>query len=163
MFSILTDVTLNKLYAKPGHLIRRCQQIAVALFIEEANAGGFDVTPVQYAALAAIAAHPGVEATTLSAQIALDRSTLGDVVERLVGKGLVERAPDPQDRRVKRLAVTREGARLLAAIEPAVERAQTRILAPLGAADRKRFLALLEQLVDINNHHSRAPRRAIAE
>src|SRR5258706_5154657 len=153
-------MTLDKnLYAKPGHLIRRCQQIAVALFIEEVGAGGHDITPVQYAALVAIQAKPRIEATTLAAMIAFDRSTLGDVIERLVGKGLVERVPDPQDRRVKRLALTREGGRVLAAVEPAVERAQARILAPLPAPDRKRFLALLEQLVDINNQHSRAPRR----
>jgi DNA-binding MarR family transcriptional regulator len=153
-------MALTKVYTKPGHLIRRCQQIAVALFIEEASASGFDLTPVQYAALVAILEKPGIEATTLSALLAFDRSTLGDVIERLVGKRLVDRTPDPQDRRVKRLSVTAEGARTAAAIEPAVERAQTRILAPLGAADRKRFLALLEQVVDINNVHSRAPVRA---
>jgi DNA-binding MarR family transcriptional regulator len=150
----------HQLYAKPGHLIRRCQQIAVALFIEEAGAAGFDVTPVQYAALVAIQDNPGIEATALSALIAYDRSTLGDVIERLVGKALVERTQDAADRRVKRLSVTRAGARLTAAIEPAVERAQARILAPLVPADRRRFLALLGQLVDINNVHSRAPRRA---
>jgi DNA-binding MarR family transcriptional regulator len=150
----------NLLYAKPGHLIRRCQQIAVALFIEEAAAAGFDITPVQYAALVAIQDNPGIEATTLSALIAYDRSTLGDVIERLVGKALVARAADAADRRVKRLSVTRAGARLRAAIEPAVERAQARILAPLAPADRKRFHALLAQLVDINNLHSRAPLRA---
>jgi DNA-binding MarR family transcriptional regulator len=150
----------DQLYTKPGHLIRRCQQIAVALFIEEAAAAGFDVTPVQYAALVAIQNHPGIEATTLSALIAYDRSTLGDVIERLVGKALIARTPDTADRRVKRLSVTRAGARLAAAIEPAVERAQARILAPLAPADRKRFLALLGQLVDINNLYSRAPRRA---
>lgn len=150
----------KQLYAKPGHLIRRCQQIAVALFLEEVAATSLDITPVQYAALVAIQANPSIEATTLAALIAFDRSTLGDVIERLVGKGLVDRAPDAQDRRVKRLVLTREGARVLAAVEPAVERAQARILAPLAAPDRKRFLGLLAQLVDINNRHSRAPRRA---
>jgi len=153
----------DQLYAKPGHLIRRCQQIAVALFIEEAASAGFDVTPVQYAALVAIQDHPGIEATTLSALIAYDRSTLGDVIERLVGKALIARTQDAADRRVKRLSATRAGARLLAAIEPAVERAQARILAPLAPSDRKRFLGLLAQLVDINNLHSRAPRRAAGE
>src|SRR5581483_6154503 len=58
-------MTTDPLYAKPGHLIRRCQQIAVALFMEEAGADGFDVTPVQYAALAAIGEHPGIEAAAL--------------------------------------------------------------------------------------------------
>jgi DNA-binding MarR family transcriptional regulator len=93
-------MTLKKVYANPGHLIRRCQQIAVALFIEETTANGFDITPVQYAALVAIDENPGIEATTLSALIAFDRSTLADVIERLVSKRLVDRAPDPQDRRV---------------------------------------------------------------
>ena len=150
----------TRIHDKPGHLIRRCQQIAVALFIEEAQASGFDLTPVQYAALAAIEEHPGIEATTLSALLAFDRSTLGDVIERLVGKQLVARTPDPQDRRVKRLAATPEGARTVAAIEPAVERAQARILAPLAAPERARFMALLAQVVDLNNPHSRAPVRS---
>ncbi len=153
-------MALTKLYAKPGHLIRRCQQIAVALFIEEVGAAGFDLTPVQYAALVAIEENGGIEATTLSALIAFDRSTLGDVIERLVTKGLVARTPNQQDRRVKRLAATAEGSRVAAAIEAAVERAQTRILAPLNASDRKRFLALLAQVVDLNNPHSRAPLKA---
>ena len=153
----------SKVHAKPGHLIRRCQQIAVALFIEETGGAGFDITPVQYAALAAIGENRGIEATTLSALIALDRSTLGDVIERLVGKHLVERARQPHDRRVKRLALTREGARVVSAIEPAVERAQARILAPLADADRKRFMALLAQIVDLNNAHSRAPQRSAGE
>jgi hypothetical protein len=42
----------------PGHLARRFQQIAVAVFLAEVEAAGFDLTPVQYAALAAIAAPP---------------------------------------------------------------------------------------------------------
>jgi DNA-binding MarR family transcriptional regulator len=149
----------SKIHAKPGHLIRRCQQIAVALFIEETGADGFEVTPVQYAALVAIGENPGIEATTLASLIAFDRSTLGDVIERLVGKRLVDRAPQRDDRRIKRLSLTREGARVVAAIEPAVDRAQARIVAPLAEADRQRFLALLAQIVDLNNVYSRAPQR----
>ena len=72
---------LRDLYTQPGHLIRRAQQIAVALFIEEC--AEFDLTPVQYAALVADQEHPGIDATRLSALIAFDRSTLGNVLERL--------------------------------------------------------------------------------
>ena len=42
----------SRLLDMPGHLIRRLQQIASALFLEQAKA--FDFTPVQYAALVAI-------------------------------------------------------------------------------------------------------------
>jgi len=72
---------LEDLHRQPGHLIRRAQQIAVAIFIEECAA--FDLTPVQYAAMVAIQENEGIDATRLSAQIAFDRSTLGNVLERL--------------------------------------------------------------------------------
>ena len=71
----------------PGHLIRRAQQIAVAIFMEECAA--YDLTPVQYAALVAIRENPGTDATRLSSLIALDRSTLGNVLERLEARKLV--------------------------------------------------------------------------
>ncbi len=146
---------------KPGHLIRRAQQIAVALFMEEC--AGFDLTPVQYAALAALAANPELDATRLSHLIALDRSTIGSVLERLEAKTLVERRPSAEDRRVKRLRIRPEGRRLLADVEQAVERAQRRIVAPLDAEEQRTFLRLLARLVEANNELSRAPARPRSE
>ena len=64
---------LRDLHGTPGHLIRRAQQIAVALFMEEC--AELDLTPVQYAALVAVHEHPGIDATRLSALIAFDRSS----------------------------------------------------------------------------------------
>ena len=151
-------VTMDAVYTKPGYLFRRMQQIAVAIFVEECRA--FDLTPVQYAALVAIHAHPGIDATRLSAVIAFDRSTLGNVIERIEGKGLVERTPSPDDRRIKLLYLTRSGAALLRDIVPAVDRAQARMLQPLKPADRKALMLLLSQLVDLSNDSSRVPLRA---
>ena len=84
---------LKDLHSKPGHLIRRAQQIAVAIFMEEC--AGFDLTPVQYAVLVAIRENPGIDATRLSALIAFDRSTLGVVLERLEVRRLVKRYSSP--------------------------------------------------------------------
>jgi MarR family transcriptional regulator, lower aerobic nicotinate degradation pathway regulator len=151
-------VTMDAVYTAPGYLFRRMQQIAVALFMEECRT--FDLTPVQYAALVAIRTHPGIDATRLSAVIAFDRSTLGSVIERLEAKKFVERKPAPEDRRVKLLYLTRSGTLTLREIMPSVERAQARMLQPLKPADRKTLLALLEQLVDLNNEASRVPLRA---
>jgi MarR family transcriptional regulator, lower aerobic nicotinate degradation pathway regulator len=153
-------MSMDDLYAKPGHLIRRAQQIAVAMFMEECTR--FEVTTVQYAALVAIRETPDVDATRLSALVAFDRSTLGDVLERLEAKGLIERAASSQDKRVKILRLSREGARTLREVEPAVMRAQERILAPLKPDDRRRFMALLAQLVEVNNEASRAPLRLVS-
>jgi MarR family transcriptional regulator, lower aerobic nicotinate degradation pathway regulator len=150
--------TMDAVYTKPGYLFRRMQQIAVAIFVEECR--DFDVTPVQYAALVAIQNHPGIDATRLSAVIAFDRSTLGSVIERLEAKGQIERKPAAYDKRIKLLYLTRLGAKLLRDILPAVDRAQTRMLEPLKAGDRKTLMALLAQLVDRNNEASRVPLRA---
>ena len=151
-------ITMDAVYAAPGYLFRRMQQIAVALFVEECRA--FDLTPVQYAALIAIHTHPGIDATRLSAVIAFDRSTLGSVIERLETKKLIDRKPSDEDKRVKLLYLTRAGAAILRDIMPSVEQAQARMLQPLKPADRKVLLALLTQLVDLNNESSRVPLRA---
>lgn len=149
---------MDAVYAAPGYLFRRMQQIAVALFVEECRT--FDLTPVQYASLVAIHTHPGIDATRLSAVIAFDRSTLGNVIERLEAKKLIERKPSPNDKRVKLLYLSRSGATILRDITPSVDRAQARMLQPLKPADRKMLLVLLAQLVDLNNESSRVPLRA---
>ena len=151
-------ITMDAVYTAPGYLFRRMQQIAVALFVEECKE--YDLTPVQYASMVAIHTHPGIDATRLSAVIAFDRSTLGSVLERLQTKSLIERRPAPEDKRVKLLYLTKSGVALLRDIKPSVERAQARMLQPLDPADRKKLLALLTQLVDLNNEASRVPLRA---
>ncbi len=158
MPSKLPDITMDAVYGKPGYLFRRMQQIAVSIFMEECKA--FDLTPVQYAALVAIQTHPGIDATRLSAVIAFDRSTLGSVIERLEAKDYIAREASPGDKRVKLLAITKAGAALLRNVMSSVNRAQARMLAPLKPADRKTLLALLSQLVDLNNEASRVPLRA---
>ncbi|UFN48997.1 MarR family transcriptional regulator [Roseomonas sp. OT10] len=149
---------LDELYALPGHLIRRVQQISTALFAEEC--GSFDLTSVQYAALVAIQAVPEVDATRLSALIAFDRSTLGDVLERLETKGWVARAPSRQDRRVKRLTLTPEGMRVVREVEPGMRRVQERLLAPLAPEEGEALVRLLARIADVHNDVLPAPLRA---
>jgi MarR family transcriptional regulator, lower aerobic nicotinate degradation pathway regulator len=142
----------------PGHLIRRLQQIASALFLEQARA--FDLTPVQYAALVAIKNHPGLDQTTLCNAIALDRSTIGDVVARLEKRRLIKRTSGSADRRTKSLHITASGRRMIRDIAPAVVATQRLILAPLRASERSAFMHMLKHLVHLNNEHSRAPLRS---
>ncbi|HTC18681.1 MAG TPA: MarR family winged helix-turn-helix transcriptional regulator [Stellaceae bacterium] len=146
-----------ELYGAPGHLIRRLQQIAVALFMAETRR--FDITPVQYAALFSIRAKPGLDQTALANVIAIDRSTIANVVERLEAKKLITRKAGASDRRTKRLYVTPAGRKLLAGAIPAVQLAQGMILAPLKPGERGAFMSMLRRMVDLNNSHSRAPLR----
>ena len=146
---------LEQLRLKPGHLIRRAQQIAVAVFMEEC--GRFDITPLQYAALTAIGQQPDIDATRLAQLIALDRSNIGSVLERLEAKSLLLRSASAEDRRIKLLRLSSSGRALLRKVDLAVEHAQDRILAPLEPGERKTFMRLLTLLVESNNALSRAP------
>lgn len=144
--------------ALPGHHIRRLHQIAVAVFLQETEAHG--LTPVQYAALQAVANSPGTDQRSLARTIGLDTSTVGGVVDRLEARGLLQRNASPEDRRVRLLTLTPAGRDLLAATLPAMLSAQLRILAPLKPKDQAEFLRLLRLLVTANNGLSRAPSNA---
>lgn len=147
---------------RPGHLARRFQQIAVAIFHAEVDRLGHDLTPVQYAALARIAGVPGIDQTTLAGLIAYDRTTIMGVVDRLARKGLVTREPHERDRRAHALHVTPAGAATLESIEPAVDAAQKLILSGLSETESEQFLRLLRKAVDAINDRSRAPLRCPA-
>jgi DNA-binding MarR family transcriptional regulator len=142
----------------PGHYIRRLQQIAVAIFLQETESHG--VTPVQFAALQAVEDTPGIDQGTLARTIGFDTSTIAGVIDRLEARKLLKRTPSAEDRRVRQLSLTEEGAALLAATVPAVLRAQTRILQPLPKRERAEFVRMLRALVAANNELSRAPSEA---
>lgn len=129
----------------PGYLIRRAQQLAVAIFMEET--AGFDITPVQFAILNALMDHPGEDQVTLASQVAFDAATSGAVIGRLESKGWIRREPDAHDRRRKLLWVTSEGEQAVQAMKRAVAKAQSRIVGPLDAAERTQLSALLGKLV----------------
>jgi len=156
----LHPMRLPDVYEAPGHLIRRSQQIAVAIFFEEFE--GYDVTAVQYAALIAIRDRPGIDQRTLADQVAIDRSTIGTVLKTLEERGLILRVAPKQNLRVKQLFITRTGDDLLRSTRERIHRVQERILAPLSLKERKVFTELLSRLVRINNELSRAPLRVVS-
>lgn len=128
-----SDLPLHRM---PGHHIRRLQQVAVRLFAEEV---GVDLTPVQCAALFAIAQRPGVGQAQLAALIGYDRATMGGVIDRLEQKKWMTRVASAEDRRVNLLTITDEGREALSRAKPLVRRAQERIVEPLDADERAAF------------------------
>jgi DNA-binding MarR family transcriptional regulator len=143
----------------PGHLARRFQQIAVAVFLAEIGEAGFDLTPVQYAALAAIKTNPGIDQVTLAGLIAYDRTTITGVVDRLVQKGLLLRRASSRDRRARELQITDAGKRTLRGITPAVETAQRTMLHGLTEKEGADLMRLLRKAIAAGNELSRAPLR----
>ena len=130
-----------------GHLIRRLHQLSTQVFVQRTQAAGFDLTPVQFAALDAIGHHPGTDQATVAEMIAYDRATIGGVIERLEQKGWVDRVVSERDRRARELSLTPEGQRTFKALVPVVRDLQDEILQALGDADRARFLKLARQAV----------------
>lgn len=143
------------MHEMPGHYIRRLQQIAVAVFLQETEILG--ITPIQYAALRALDASPGLDQRSLAGMIGLDTSTVAGVIDRLEARGLVVRGSSSTDRRVRLLTLTKEGKTMLETLEPLVQRAQDQILKPLSKSERKEFMRLAKILITANNDLSRAP------
>jgi MarR family transcriptional regulator, lower aerobic nicotinate degradation pathway regulator len=144
-----------------GHLLRRCHQIAVGIFLDQCQA--FDLTPPQYVTLSALATHGPLDKATIGNVVALDRTTIAVVVKNLEERGFVTTRPSEEDRRSKLVKITAKGQNLLPAVRTEVARAQERTMAPLAPKERDELLRLLRKIAEENNLLSRAPlrRRAI--
>ncbi|MGV8936420.1 MAG: MarR family winged helix-turn-helix transcriptional regulator [Allorhizobium sp.] len=148
-----------EIYEMPGHLIRRLNQVSASLFMEETGKEGYDLTPVQYAALSAIQTTPGLDQATLANHIAYDRVTIGGVTDRLEQKGQIRREINPNDRRARELFLTPKGEETLETIRPIVWRMQSMLLSGLDERERDVFVGLLRKAADATNDLSRAPLR----
>jgi len=130
-----------------GHLIRRLHQQSTQVFVQRTQAAGFDLTPVQYAALEAIYENPGIDQARVAEMIGYDRATIGGVIERLEKKDWIRRLVSEQDRRARELSLTAKGKKIRMALEPIVQDLQKDILKPLSKADRESFINLARQVV----------------
>ncbi|WP_193183006.1 MarR family winged helix-turn-helix transcriptional regulator [Nisaea sediminum] len=146
-----------EIHGMAGHLIRRLNQISVSVFQDRMKAEGFDLTQVQYAAMAALNDNPGVDQATLAGFIAYDRATMGSVLDRLVERGWIGRRVSDRDRRARELHLTAEGAALLHTVSPVVREIQGLILDGLDAAEQTEFLRLAAKLANAGNARSRVP------
>lgn len=146
-----------ELHDMAGHLIRRLHQISVSVFAERVKQAGIDLTPVQFAALSALDQHPDLDQATLAGLIAYDRVTIGGVIDRLEGKGLVNRTVSRQDRRARVLRLTEAGEAVLARVRPLVRQLQDEVLAGLDEGERAQFMTLIRKTTKAGNEQSRAP------
>ncbi len=131
----------------PGHLIRRLHQVSTHVFLQRVREAGFDLTPVQFAALDALRHSPGIDQAGLAQAVGKDRATIGSVVDRLEQKGLVTRVVSRRDKRARELTLTATGEAMVEALLPVVERLQKEILPGLDDAEYRAFVALASKAV----------------
>lgn len=134
-------------YDMAGHLIRRMHQRSTQIFTRRMHEAGVDLTPVQFAAMDAVQANPGIDQIGVAQLIAYDRTTISGVIDRLVHKALVERIVSRRDRRARELSLTNEGAEVFRTILPIVRDLQAEILSGLDAAQHKAFLEIARTIV----------------
>jgi DNA-binding MarR family transcriptional regulator len=128
----------------PSHLLHRALQLALDIYAEEIGSGS--LTQRQYAVLSAVAAKEGCTQSDLVRATGIDRSTLAELVARLIGKGLVARERSTLDARANTVRLTATGRAAAEAVAPKVAAADERILALLPANKREGFIKTLRDL-----------------
>ena len=82
----------------------------------------------------------------LAAAIGADKTRIIRTLDDLQDDGYIERRPDPDDRRVRLLAITEAGRRTKDAVQKEIQRGEERWLGELTADERQTFLAVLQRL-----------------
>lgn len=127
-----------------GHLLRRVQQLHLALWIRHVST---EVTSVQFAALAVLERRPGASQRELGEELDLDRSTVADLVRRMAARGLVERAPSEADRRRKTLRITERGREELERLRPLVAGLEPLLTGALSETERGELRHMLQRML----------------
>jgi DNA-binding MarR family transcriptional regulator len=138
----------------PGFLIRRLHQIHVALF--QKRCAAFDVTPLQYSLLSALAGRGTADQTTLAADVALDRTTTTGALKRLQSRKFIERSIHHRDRRAQICRLTKAGAALLRQMEASARAAHRETVADLSKPEQKRFIAMMQRIVAASSASEKA-------
>lgn len=137
--------TAYQLSAQIHHRLRRAHQRASAIFLD--TIGDAQLTPTQWAALVTLHSEGALSQNQLGRLTYMDPATTQGVILRLVERNLVERQPDPQDRRRTSVRLTRHGQVTVNALLDNAGMAHERTLEPLSPEERDQFLTLLARLM----------------
>ena len=137
----------------PAHLARRFNQICLGAMAEVLDP--HDLSPIEYSVLAAVCDKPGVDQRRLGNWIGADPTSTSQMVDRLEGRGFVERRVDRADRRARLLHATRAGLGMRRRYRAALLAAQARIMASLSAEEQDTLIGLLSRIVESNDAYAR--------
>jgi DNA-binding MarR family transcriptional regulator len=127
------------------HLLHRAGQCADELFAS--NMAPSDLTPRQFAVMKAVAKSTDASQTALVEQTGIDRSTLADIVRRLIRKGLLQRRRTAHDARMYAVRLTAQGIEELKRAEPAARSTEERLLSALPSSQRTAMIDALSRIV----------------
>jgi len=113
---------------------------------EEPVLAAHDVTMWGYVVLLALDRSSMRTQAALAAAIGADKTRIIRDLDELQQRGLIERRPDPDDRRVRLLAITDAGRTVKNAVQEEIQRGEERWLGNLSTAERRTFLRVLGSL-----------------
>jgi MarR family transcriptional regulator, lower aerobic nicotinate degradation pathway regulator len=127
------------------------QAAAHAGRLASAGFAAHDLRGYHFRLLASLAEDGPASQADLGRRCGIDRSDVVAAINDLAGRGLVVRAPDPDDRRRNIISLTDAGADEAHRMTDTVARVQDDLLAPLSSSERAQLTRLLTRLLD---HHS---------
>jgi DNA-binding MarR family transcriptional regulator len=132
------------------HLLHRASQCASDIFSSETTA----LTPRQYAVLATVEQNEGASQTMLVRRSGIDRSTLSEMMRRMMDRGLLVRERNREDARAYTVRLTEEGRRLLRQAEPIARHVDQMLLDAMPPERREEFLQRLSSVIEVCEKHN---------
>jgi len=162
----MSSFSLN---TSPGHLLRRAQQYTYDLYAKEVGKNG--PTPRQFAVLHTVSENEGLSQTDLVRKTGIDRSTLADMISRLIKKGLLARERTKADARANAVKITAAGKRMLTSAQSKVTKAENEALSLLPQTQQDALMKALASYAEALDAKEaaemapkkRAPRKAAAK
>ena len=138
------EIDFDNLHTLLGYHLRRAQ---VAVFKNFAQAvGAEEISPGLFGALTIIGGNEGLSQNNLAGALALDRSTLVSVIDKLENRALVERRKSEEDRRRHALHLTTDGKAMLGRLKSKVAEHERNIAKDLSEEERRTLIDLLHRL-----------------
>lgn len=127
-----------------SHLLKRAVQYSVHLYMDEVGKSG--LTHRQFTVLSAVDSNDGKSQTELVKITGIDRSTLADLVARLMAQGYLQRRRTKEDARTNAIRLTPVGKKILKSAQAGAEEIDKRMLADFPAGERRSLMDCLGQM-----------------
>lgn len=131
-----------------GFLLRCASNIADAAYYKQV--GNAEITPRQLGILLSLRNGGQMTQAALSVVTRMDRSTINEMVPRMIERDLISRSKSPDDKRAIHLSITTHGLKMLQDLLPATVLSQEMILAALPKEYRRIFKHCLQVIIDAN-------------
>jgi DNA-binding MarR family transcriptional regulator len=135
----------TQLERSPLHLLHRVHQRATELFQEKM--AGIDITARQYVVLVTVGQNDGASQQDIIDNTGIDRSTVSQIMQTMIRKGLLKRKRTKEDARAYAITVTDQGRDILKASEAIVEGVNEALVAALPATRAKTFIDNLRSII----------------